>query len=702
MTHLLHFYRRMAEILFYLLKSGLSKYCCFACLYIVISQHQIYGQEITSKPSTSFDSNFSYQISIGVDVGVTNTDAVLLEGNKLIAKCKMATTDDIITGIIGAISNLFEKNQALKEKVKSINIGTTHLLPALLQRKDLNKPFVVRLGDPSTTLPPASDWPDDLKKQLLGKNIYVIKGGYEFNGKEIFPLDYEALDHLAQKAKNEKINSVAITGIFSHLNPSQEIEAGRIFKKVNPFIEVSLSHTINTHGLLARENATILNACLVDQFRRFRQVFSEAVENLGMKAEVFLTCGDVTKNLLEKIQLKEEEKFKIASDTIIKKKEPTEEKKSKKDILFENLEILSLTDIDDIARGAGLLGSGGGGNSDHGRLMVRNAINNGKTIQKISVEDLPDTALVATCAMMGSPYLGSEMLFSVEEGKNAIKELEKKLGRRIDAIIVLEAAGINATYPLFIAATLDIPVVDADCMGRAFPSLHMAAPCIYGKFEKLSAALSNGRKSEYFESDSFYSLEEKAREITIGMGGSASIAYLPMTGAEVKKWTIKGTLSLAQAIGHIIRGSQGQPFRIRLEALNKFLAQTEYRKAECIYEGKIISILKDDSHAFNMGVFIIENPQDKEMIEIGFQNENLVVRQRTTKNILVQVPDLIIVVDKNNFQPICCEELRYGQEVVVLKMTAPAKMATKEAKNVVGPQAYLIDEISQSITIPNL
>jgi N-methylhydantoinase A/oxoprolinase/acetone carboxylase beta subunit len=156
------------------------------------------------------------------------------------------------------------------------------------------------LGGPATTaLPPAVDWPKELKEELIGDNIHILNGGYEFTGEEISPLDIGAIQQMAQQAAAEKVQAIAIAGVFANLNANQERQVGAIFATENPEIEVSLSHTMGNLGLLARENATILNACLAKQHKTIVEAFKKAIAALGLKANIFLTCGDGTKVLIE-------------------------------------------------------------------------------------------------------------------------------------------------------------------------------------------------------------------------------------------------------------------------------------------------------------------------------------------------------------------------------------------------------------------
>lgn len=353
---------------------------------------------------------------------------------------------------------------------------------------------------------------------------------------------------------------------------------------------------------------------------------------------------------------------------------------------IDNLRSLTTSDIDDIAWGAGILGAGGGANPEFARLMSANILRQGKQIRMVSCDDLPDEALAVLCGGMGSPNILSERLITSHEGSNVIKMFEEKIGRKIDVLVVIEAGGTNALYPLFMGGLLDIPVVDADCMGRAFPQLHMMTPYIYGDIQKTQLTMSNGLTSQFVEANGMKELESAARQMLVDMGCVVSIALLPMSGKEVHSQTIRGTMSLLQQIGASLKVSQRQPFNMRLEALNEVLADSEYEKAVSLCEGKIRGLHRSEEGGFSMGGFTIHSsPFD---LEVGFQNENLFARNKDTGEIIAQVPDLITIVDKNTFQVISCEDLRYGLDVAVLKLTAPKILKTEQALKVLGPEAF--------------
>ena len=99
---------------------------------------------------------------IGIDVGGTNTDAVLIDGEDIVASCKTATTDEITDGIETALKHLVHSNPASSREVDAVMIGTTHFVNAVVQRRHLNKVAIIRIGLPaSASLFPMIDWPED-------------------------------------------------------------------------------------------------------------------------------------------------------------------------------------------------------------------------------------------------------------------------------------------------------------------------------------------------------------------------------------------------------------------------------------------------------------------------------------------------------------------------------------------------------------
>jgi N-methylhydantoinase A/oxoprolinase/acetone carboxylase beta subunit len=231
---------------------------------------------------------------IGIDVGGTNTDAVLMDERRVLAEVKTPTTPDVTSGIVAALRTLISDSGVQAAEVQGVMIGTTHFTNAVVEAKRLMPTACVRLGLPATqALPPMVDWPDRLR-QALGNNYFLAHGGHEFDGREISPLDPDELRRIAGEIGAGGIRSVAISSVFSPVNSEFEQRAAEIVSEELPEAMISLSHEIGRIGLLERENATIMNACLRDLAVHIVEAFNAALAEFGIEAPVYLSQNDGT------------------------------------------------------------------------------------------------------------------------------------------------------------------------------------------------------------------------------------------------------------------------------------------------------------------------------------------------------------------------------------------------------------------------
>jgi N-methylhydantoinase A/oxoprolinase/acetone carboxylase beta subunit len=235
---------------------------------------------------------------IGIDVGGTNTDAVLLEdaerpgaaGPTDVAAVKTPTTADVTRGIARALADLVVRAPAARDAA-AVMIGTTHFTNAVVQRRDLGRIAAIRIGLPSgASLPPLVDWPEDLAELVRGE-VVMLEGGHEFDGRPLVPFDVKTMRETARRLRASGIRSAAVTSVFSPLNPGCEEEAAAILRDECPGIAVTLSHRLGRIGLLERENATLLNACLIELARRTTRAFREALGASGIRRPIPSTAS---------------------------------------------------------------------------------------------------------------------------------------------------------------------------------------------------------------------------------------------------------------------------------------------------------------------------------------------------------------------------------------------------------------------------
>ena len=229
---------------------------------------------------------------IGVDVGGTNTDAVLMDGNRLAGAAKVPTTTDVTGGIVGAITELLRQHPG--GHIDAVMVGTTHFTNALLERRNLAPTAVLRLCLPATQLlPPLVDWPDELR-EAIGGNAWMVGGGNEFDGREISVLDRDGIRNAVRDMERQGIRAVAVCGVFSPVDPAHENAAAALIHEEAPDLRVCLSHENGRMGLLERENAAALNACLGDVAHRTVEGISGALAQLGIDAPLFMSQNDGT------------------------------------------------------------------------------------------------------------------------------------------------------------------------------------------------------------------------------------------------------------------------------------------------------------------------------------------------------------------------------------------------------------------------
>lgn len=234
------------------------------------------------------------KLTLGIDVGGTNTDAVIMHGNEVIATAKSFTTADVRTGVIDAVSAVLDRARQARSDIRAVMIGTTQFVNAFVQRRDLTRVAVFRVSLPKGDgVPPLSGWPDELI-DVLEPDIHMIAGGSYYTGEEYAALDEDALSAAAAGAYAKGIRSAAISANFAPLRPDIEARAEQIVRKAMPGVSVTLSAQVGTLGLIDRENATVINASLTDIAAKVVQSLLQAFADLRIDAPLYISQNDGT------------------------------------------------------------------------------------------------------------------------------------------------------------------------------------------------------------------------------------------------------------------------------------------------------------------------------------------------------------------------------------------------------------------------
>ena len=238
---------------------------------------------------------------LGIDVGGTNTDAVLIDENlHVVADLKRPTSGDIYDGILDAVRAVLEQSGVDRSQIGQAMLGTTQCTNAIVERKHLAPIGILRIGAPATLgILPMVDWAEDIQKIAVGSA--VVGGGFEYDGKELAPFDEAAARAFFLEMKEKGVKSIAISCVFSTVRNDHELAAAKLCRQVmGDDVHVSISSEIGSMGLIERENATILNAALWQVAERFTEGFARSLAEEGItNADVYLSQNDGTLMTME-------------------------------------------------------------------------------------------------------------------------------------------------------------------------------------------------------------------------------------------------------------------------------------------------------------------------------------------------------------------------------------------------------------------
>lgn len=233
-------------------------------------------------------------IRLGIDVGGTNTDAVLMRGRDILGTNKSFTTSDVTSGVIESVERLLADTGIPPGEVGHVMIGTTQFINAFVQRRDLVKTAIVRASLPrGDGVPPLTSWPEDLLA-VIGHHVFEIHGGANYDGSTYADLDERELAEVAEILRQREIGAVAVSTTYAPLRPDIEERMAAFFRAALPSVPVTLSGAVGGLGLIDRENAAVINASLAPLARRVVKGLEDAISALGLNATLFISQNDGT------------------------------------------------------------------------------------------------------------------------------------------------------------------------------------------------------------------------------------------------------------------------------------------------------------------------------------------------------------------------------------------------------------------------
>jgi uncharacterized protein len=346
---------------------------------------------------------------------------------------------------------------------------------------------------------------------------------------------------------------------------------------------------------------------------------------------------------------------------------------------------VSAEDIEALAIGAWILGTGGGGSPYLALLNMRNLYRRGAVIDLMDPMDLADDDRVAVVSNMGAPLVGQERLTDPRTIERAVRVMEEYLGRGLRAVMSLEIGGGNAIQPFMAAARLGLPVVDADCMGRAFPEAQMTSFAIHD-LPMYPLTLADVRDNVVIvaRAESWKWMERLSRTACVAVGSIAGTCKAPRTGREVKECGILYSTTKAIRLGQTVQAA-------RRAHQDPIAAVVEAEGGQLVFTGKIQDVARRTTEGFLRGTATVEGLEAfrGHVLSLAFQNEFAVGWLDGVPRVMT--PDLICVMDTVSGDAIGTETLRYGQRVSVVALPAAPILLTPKGLEHVGPRAFGYD-----------
>lgn len=340
--------------------------------------------------------------------------------------------------------------------------------------------------------------------------------------------------------------------------------------------------------------------------------------------------------------------------------------------------------LEDLVVGATVLGAGGGGDPYIGKLLARQAIRAHGPVPVLDLADVPDDARLVFVAGLGAPGVLGEKLPRAQEIVGAVEVLEEHLGYRFTHLVPGEAGGLNAVLPVTAAAVRGVPMVDADGMGRAFPSLELVTPTLHGGQVSPMSLVDEHDNRLVITTRTNAWAEEIGRAVMVASGCMTMIAVYPMTGAQAKEWLVRGALSLAARLGRTIREARAS-HRAPVDAI------VDQQGGIRLFEGKVVDVARRTEGGWNRGEAVIEGAgefRDRTM-RIRFQNEYLVAVR--DDEVVATTPDLIMTLIADTAEPVPAEGIRYGYRVAVIGLPSDRQWRTDAGLALAGPRGFGYD-----------
>ncbi len=217
---------------------------------------------------------------IGIDVGGTCTDAVLLDDGLVRATAKVPSREDILSSLLEALDQIMKGVPA--ELIERVVFSTT-LITNLVAEKKYDPVGLILIPGPGLCC----------SYFHYNTDTFILSGAIDYRGREIMPLRHEEIENAVQKLSDKGYKKVAVVGKFSVRNNKHEQEVAAYIKSRFPQWQVEMGHQVAGQlNFPRRVVSTMLTCATRDKYSFFVDSVKEALARRGIKGAVFILKAD--------------------------------------------------------------------------------------------------------------------------------------------------------------------------------------------------------------------------------------------------------------------------------------------------------------------------------------------------------------------------------------------------------------------------
>jgi uncharacterized protein len=314
--------------------------------------------------------------------------------------------------------------------------------------------------------------------------------------------------------------------------------------------------------------------------------------------------------------------------------------------------------------------------------MIEKAMEN-RALELISIDELAPDDLVVAIGMVTQGLFIADMPPVGDEFIGCIRAIEANLGRQVRAIYSLAAANINGIVPLMVGLQSSLPVIDSDPMGRVFPLISQTTLNIGQVPISPIALMGVTGERAVVEAHNPQRAETLVRALVTEMGGWAATAMYPCSAGQMREHGVHGSISRMIRIGEILDAETSVDRKF--QQLAEFLGATRIARARVSHVEGLSRPSDLGLPALPSSVTLVDE-RSGQIIRLEIQNEILLVL--VDGAIAAAVPDIVSLLNSEHGTVVNIDDVRVGDVIDVLKITAAAQWYSKAGLDLAEPKAF--------------